>query len=471
MTGRMPSANGSWTNALSLQWDANTFVRVLRNQGYRTGLIGKSHLQDSIDRRPSEDGSNLLDLNKLGLVRRPPSGEGRAMQGPYAEAGHDWDKYERHWLHQQGPVEMPEDYYGFDTVELTLNHDDQPAGHHAEWVRAQGGDPENIGGRHNALTTFEPWSQVWQSSCPIEYYTTHFIAERSAAFIDQSAQDEHPFFLTASFPDPHHPFGVPEPYYSMYDRADIPIPETFNNDHAGSLPHLKRLASQRGKDVRGPFTFSASVEQYREAAAVELGSITLLDEGIGRILEQLKARGLAENTVIIFCSDHGDLGSDHGLMLKFAAHYQGVLRIPLLMAGPGIDPGESTSLACLLDLGRTILDLAHSEPYIGMQGESLLPVMRDPTVQIRDRVLVEEEYQADFLGHGQDLAMRTLLTKDARLTMYHGLDLGELYDLSSDPLETRNLFALPEGQELKTEMMANLVQEMITHRDLSRYPL
>ncbi|MEM7802543.1 MAG: sulfatase-like hydrolase/transferase, partial [Chloroflexota bacterium] len=126
MTGRMPSANGSWTNALSLNLNANTFVRVLHQNGYRTGLIGKSHLQDCIDRRPSPSGKNMLDLSKLGLIRNPPTGEGRADLGPYAEAGQAWDKYERHWLHREGKVEMPENYYGFDTVELTLNHDDIP---------------------------------------------------------------------------------------------------------------------------------------------------------------------------------------------------------------------------------------------------------------------------------------------------------------------------------------------------------
>lgn len=471
MTGRMPSANGSWTNALSLDWEANTFVRVLRQNGYRTGLIGKSHIQDCIDRRPSKDGSNMLDVTKLGLVRNPPKGEGRAKLGSYVEAGQDWDRYERHWLHKQGKVEMPDDYYGFDTVELALNHDDRPAGHHYYWIKEQGGDPDSFGGLAKAVEAFEPWSQVWKSSCPLEYYTTTFIAERSIAFIDEAVAEERPFFLTASFPDPHHPFGVPEPYYSMYNRADIPFPETFFNQHEGGLPHLERLASKRGSDVRGPFTFSASPKQYREATAVEYGSITLLDEGIGRIVDHLVERGVADNTVIIFCADHGDLGGEHGFMLKFAAHYQGVLRVPLLIAGPDIVPGDSDSLASLLDLGRTFLELAHCQPYIGMQGASLTPILADATAEIRDSVLIEEEYQADFVGAGKDLALRTLVTDTARLTVYHGLEQGELFDLAHDSLETNNLFDKPEGQTLKIEMMTKLLQEMIGHRDLSRYPV
>ena len=471
MTGRMPSANGSWTNALSLKLTANTFVRVLRDNGYRTGLIGKSHLQDCIDRRPSQDGSNMLDVSKLGLIRNPPQGEGRADMGPHVAAGQAWDKYERHWLHKEGKVTMPEDYYGFDTVELTLNHDDRPSGHHYYWIKEQGGDPDSIGGLANAVATFEPWSQVWKSNCPLEYYSTTFITERSLAFIDEAVDEDRPFFLTASFPDPHHPFGVPEPYYSMYDRADVSLPETFFDQHEDGLPHLARLASKRGNDVRGPFTFSISAEQYREATAVEYGAVTLLDENLGRMFDHLAERGVIDNTIIVFCADHGDFGGEHGLMLKFAAHYQGVLHIPLLIAGPEIMPGDTDSLACLLDLGRTILDLANCQPYIGMQGASLRPILDDISAEIRDSVLIEEEYQADFIGHGKDLSLRTLVTDRARLTIYHGLAQGELYDLENDPLETNNLFDKPEGQLLKMEMMTQLVQEMIGHRDLSRYPV
>ncbi|MEM7332992.1 MAG: sulfatase-like hydrolase/transferase [Chloroflexota bacterium] len=471
MTGRMPSANGSWTNALSLDWDSNTFVRVLRQNGYRTGLIGKSHLQDCIDRRPSQSGKNKLDLTKLGLIRRPPQGEGRAKAGPYVEAGQEWDKYERHWFHKEGKVTMPEDYYGFDTVELTLNHDDIPAGHHYHWIKEKGGDPEQIGGSDNALETFEPWGQVWKSNTPLEYYTTTFISERSMAFMDEAVAEKQPFFLTASYPDPHHPFGVPEPYYSLYNRDEIPIPETFQNQHEDGMPHLAKLASERGKNAMGPFTFSASLDQYREATAVEYGSITLLDEGIGRLMSHLETLGIADNTLIIFCADHGDLGGDHGLMLKFAAHYQGVLNIPLVIAGPNVSQGQTDSLASLLDVGQTILDVANCQPYIGMQGRSLVPILEDHQATVRDSVLIEESYQADFLNAGKDLCLRTLVTEDARLTMFHGLEDGELYDLGADPLETNNLYNKPEGQTLQNKMMAKLIQEMMAHRDLSRYPI
>ncbi len=468
--GRMPSATGSWTNAISLDPESNTFVRVLRNSGYKTGLFGKSHLQDCIDRRPSKDGSNMLDLSKLGLVRRPPQGEGRAVERRWQQET-DWDKWERHWLHKEGKVEMPEDYYGYDQVELTLNHDDRPGGHHYWWVKEQGGDPDTIGGLANTIDPFKPWDQVWKSNCPLEYYTTTYITDRATDMMSKAVENDEPFFITASFPDPHHPFGVPEPYYSMYDREAIPIPETFYNEHEDGMPQFKKMVSERGANKRGPFSFSPSLEQFKEATAAEYGSITLLDEGIGQLLAKLDELGIADNTVVIFCADHGELGGDHGLILKFASHHQGVIQVPFLIAAPGFDPSQTDSLACLLDIGQTVLDLAGEQPYIGMQGHSLRPVLQDGSAHVRDSVLVEEAYQADFIGLGKDHYMQSIVTDQHRLTIYFGSEMGELYDLENDPLETNNLFDDPQAAELKTQLMSKLIQEMIAHRDLSRYPV
>ena len=205
MTGRMPSTNGSWTNALSLDPDANTFPRVLHRSGYHTGLIGKSHLQDCINRTPGEGG--VLDLSKLNLKPCPPEGEGRAVERPWM-AQSDWDKYERHWFHAQGPVEMPEDYYGFSHVELTMTHNDKAGGHHYWWVKEQGGDPDSFGGVENAVKVSPDWNQIWESNTPLEYYSTTYIKERSINYIEQHAADDDPFLLVASFPDPHHPFAL-----------------------------------------------------------------------------------------------------------------------------------------------------------------------------------------------------------------------------------------------------------------------
>ena len=257
----------------------------------------------------------------------------------------------------------------------------------------------------------------------------------------------------------------------MYDPESLPLPESFYDPHEGSLPHIKRMVAERGKDARGPFTFSCNEAQLKQATAVEYGSLTLFDEALGQLLGSLERMGIADDTIIIFSADHGDMFGDHGLMLKFAAHYQGTINVPLLVSGAGIEPGESEALVGLVDLGRTILDLTDCPPYIGMQGHSLRPILEDPQAAVRDAILIEEAYQSDFLDIGQDMSLKTVVTADARLTLYQGFDGGELYDLKNDPAELNNLYGKPEAIQLQLEMVEKLAREMMAHSDLSRYPL
>ena len=206
----------------------------------------------------------------------------------------------------------------------------------------------------------------------------------------------------------------------MYADAEIPLPETFYNPHEWSLPHHRKTITKRGANTIGPLITSPSEAQFRAAARAEYGSITMLDKGIGRILDRLNALGLSGNTAIIFCSDHGDMFGDHGLMLKFGSHYDGTIRVPLLIKSPEVPAGDSDSLVSLIDIAPTILSLAACEPFIGIQGIDLQPVLKEPSTSVRDSVLIEEDLPFDMLGVGQNTSMRTLITGDARLTIYAG---------------------------------------------------
>lgn len=467
MTGRMPSVHGSWYNSIALDWDANTFVRVLRQAGYRTGLIGKSHLQDFVVRgmhRPNQS----VDFPVALPPRYPPSGTDRAVKRGRAA---DWDQWEHPLAHEAAMLMLPEDYYGFDHVELLLRHDDHGSGHYSHWLRDRGVDPATLGGPDNARQTSPHWLQIYESNTPAELYPSAYVGERAMAFLDTAQQDDAPFFLVASFPDPHHPFAVPEPYYSMYDPADIPLPATFDDPHTNTMPHYRDRLSRRGENYQGPFLFSCSEAQYRHAAAVEYGSITLLDEQVGRILTKLEETGQRENTVIIFCSDHGDMFGDHGLMLKLSTHYDGAVRVPLLIHTPDMAPGATDHLAGLIDIGPTVLELAGCESYVGMQGHSLCPLLTDPTAAVRDSVLIEEDLLNDLTGYGCNSSMRTLITPTARLTLYRGTPLGELYDLQNDPLEMDNLYGSPAGRSHQAELTEQLLRTMWDHRELAFHPL
>ena len=103
------------------------------------------------------------------------------------------------------------------------------------------------------------------------------------------------------------------------------------------------------------------------------------------MLEALERSGQRDNTFVIFTSDHGDAFGDHGLMLKGGMHYQGLVRVPLAITGPGIEPAVSHSLASSLDLAQTVLELAGVPAHHGMQGASLVPCSRIPRFCARPR--------------------------------------------------------------------------------------
>ena len=205
-------------------------------------------------------------------------------------------------------------------------------------------------------------------------------------------------------------------------------------------------------------------------AARAYGMIAMVDDGIGRVLKTLEESGLADDTIVIFTTDHGDMFGDHGMMLKGAMHYDGCIHVPLLIKAPGKEAGVSQSLVGSLDLAATALSLAGAEGYQGLQGHDLTPLLDDPSITPRDSVLIEEDQVHDMVHTGKSLRMRTLVTDAARLTVYDGLVHGELFDRVNDPNEMRNLYGQPEGAALQAEMTTRLAQAMMSHADHSPRP-
>jgi arylsulfatase A-like enzyme len=151
-------------------------------------------------------------------------------------------------------------------------------------------------------------------------------------------------------------------------------------------------------------------------------------------------------------------------------HYEGCIRVPLLVARPGSDAAVCRSLVGSIDLAQTLLELAGVPEFHGMQGSSLVPLLDDPTGCVRDHVVVEEDEMFDFLGNGRHLRMRSLVRPDARLTLYQGHEHGELFDLARDPDEMTNLFARPEGCSLRADLCEELARRLIDYADDSPKP-
>jgi arylsulfatase A-like enzyme len=445
-TGRMPSVHGTRVNGISLDWQVETFVRRLRASGYRTAHVGKSHLQ------------TMGVPTRVNPLRLAEPGEGEATR----PADTSWDGLEHvSRFEDEGRAGFPDDFYGYGHVDMVTLHGDMCSGHYLQWLRERVGDYAGLRGSANAIRRCEHWAQVYQTAVPVELYPTSYVTEHAVAQIEAAASDERPFFLHCSYPDPHHPFTPPGDYAERYDPGEILLPESFDDPHINSMPHVKAMIEKRGTPGLSVHGWAVNEDQYRHAAAAEYGMIELIDVGVGQLLGALERAGVADDTVIVFTSDHGDMFGDHGLMLKHALHYEGCTRVPLVIAHPDRPSSRTNQLASSIDLAPTFLELAGAPAYHGMQGHSLVPALGDPSASVRDAVLIEEDEPEDWVDAGVALRMRTLVTPRGRITTYRGHERGELYDHENDPLELENLWDRPESRSLQSDMLWALHQAML----------
>jgi len=445
LTGRLPSAHGVVFNDRSLDWGANTFVRRLADAGYHTGHVGKAHIQIHARHMfPAKDGSPVGH-------RGWPAG---------------WDRFESADYYADedpGPVT---DFYGYQHAEFCLGHGAASGGHHLHWALERGLDPSTAGTgpKGPADTRSKNWWQVLKPAYDEGLHSTEFVTDRAVDYIESAPSRDQPWFLFASYPDPHHPYAVPGDWYERHDPADMVLPETFSDPIDGLPAHLRNMKPLGG--ARGPMRIHEAA--LRDAMAAEFGSIELIDAGVGRILTALESSGQADDTIVIFTADHGDMFGDHGFMLKGGMVFEGTTRVPLVISAPQGQPARTPSLASSLDIGSTILDLVGVESYDGVQGTSLAPLLEDPGAQVRDHVLIEEDVPDYGLWENHVPAhSRTIVTADARMTRYSSGE-GELYDLDADRAERTNLFEQSGAVALRQRLTDEFADAVVAAGDFAR---
>ncbi|MET1088638.1 MAG: sulfatase-like hydrolase/transferase [Arthrobacter sp.] len=457
LTGRWPSVHGTRCNGIPLDPETSTFVRSLAHAGYRTAAVGKLHHQNmGWDFEPDQAGQihntdpGLLDpaVRRAVERERPPG----------------WDQWENRERHEQGLVQMPEDYYGYQEVDLVIGHGDAPGGHWVHWARERGVDPQVQGGYAAGRDALPGWDQVYTTSIPLQAHPSTYVGERAAERIKEAAAGEDPFFLFVSFPDPHHPFAPPAEYSALYDGASVALPNGFEQDHSASPEHIRTMVKDRGTPNPDPtMTFAVNEEQYRRAAAAQFGLIELMDRQVGAILDALVDSGQEEDTIIVFTSDHGDMFGDHGLMLKHFVHYESVTRVPLAIRIPGRGAKaieHSNALVSTADLAPTMLDLARVRPFHGIQGLSLRPLLDGSVDAVREAVLIEEDQPFSIDGLRAPVRMRTVVTENGRLTRYFGAPGVEVYDHRNDTAELHNVAGEPGAAALQRSLELALLEEM-----------
>ncbi|HEY0946671.1 MAG TPA: sulfatase-like hydrolase/transferase [Opitutaceae bacterium] len=436
ITGLWPSRHGAWSLGTKLPEDVPTVGARLQEAGYRTSLIGKAHFQP------------------LAATPGHPSIEAYPTL-------HD----DTFWRGFHGP------FYGFEHVELTRNHTDEGhAGqHYGQWLEARGCADWRRYFRPPAGTKDD---SVHRWAIPEKYHYNAWIAERTAAGMDRARVEGRPFFLWASFFDPHPPYLAPEPWDTLYDWRRLQAPEIDPGEHdvnprhhrltQEEAPDFSAWEEQGGHRVLGFHSHRRDRERRQRDMAVYYGMVSLLDKYVGRILHHLEVSGLADNTLVVFTSDHGHLFGQHGLVAKGPFHYEDLLRVPLITRFPGRIPARRRDprLQTLVDLPATFLACAGLEVPATMSARSQWATWADPEAPGRDCVLVENRHQPTTVH------LNTLVTARYKLTVYRQGGVGELFDLQEDPGERRNLWAEPAAQEVKRQLLERMVRAEMENQPL-----
>jgi arylsulfatase A-like enzyme len=464
MTGRMPSVHDVRSNGIPLSMSAVTFVDLLREAGYRTALIGKSHLQNFTPHAP--------------IVKRPAPRQGFHEPAPALRQALrdqlDNPKYEQetpeYWTSPGARVQTP--FYGFDHVTLVRAHGDEPGGDYDRWLVARDPKAKALLGPKNSLPHDYSVPQAYRTAIPAELYATAFLGERACAYLKEAGRDA-PFFLMVSFPDPHHPFNPPGKYWDMYKPEQMAVPEAFSRNDWTPPELIRNIIRDReaGKaNLAGMGTIGVSAREAQEARALTCGMIACIDDAIGSVLRALDDSGRAGDTLVIFTSDHGDHLGDHRLMLKGAEQYQSIVRVPFIWADPqhSSRPARTRALASTMDISATILERARIEPYSGIQAKSFLPVIERGEA-VRDAVFIQYDHQAPNSGTDVPARVHTLIDDRYRVSVFHGTGWGELYDLKDDPGEFDNLWDDPAHASTRARMVERLLAAEIEHVD--RVPL
>jgi len=438
ITGTYPSQHGAYSLGTKLDERKHTVGEDFRAAGYRTALIGKAHFQPlaGTPEFPSlEAYPTLQDLDFW-----------RGFHGPF---------------------------YGFEHVELARNHTDEPhvGQHYAIWLEERGcANWRDYFRKPTGPADYDLQRFRWAITERFHYNV--WIAEKTNAQLAEAAAQGQPFFCWASFFDPHPQCMAPEPWDTMYDPAALTLPRLRPGEHDRNPPHF-RLTQEDSPDfsayyvpdghrLHGMFSHRCDEAYLRRTLAVYYGMVSLLDKYVGVILDRLAQLGLAEDTLVVFTSDHGHFLGQHGLVAKGPFHYEDMLRVPFIVRWPGHVPAgrRSTALQSLVDLPQTFLSFCGIPEPRGMTGVNQRAVWEGHATRARDHVLVENNHQPWTVD------LRTYVDERWKLTVYLNRPYGELFDLRDDPGEFNNRWDDPDYAAVKSELLLKFL-----HAEMAREPI
>ncbi|WP_220443996.1 sulfatase-like hydrolase/transferase [Pararhodobacter zhoushanensis] len=418
-TGRYVRSHGSTYNGVPLRVGEPMLGDHLREAGMDCVLLGKTHMtpdRDGMARlgieadsligvRSAECGFDPFDRHDGLHPSKHPGGGGEAYQAYLRAKGYDGDNLWEEWT----------------------NSAEGPAGERLNgWLWAHSDKPARVA---------EADSE------------TAYLTDRAMAFIDGAIAKGKPWCAHLSYIKPHWPYLAPAPYHNLYGAEDLLDPVRSESELADPHPLYAAFTQERHA-----LTLCRDGGRERVIPAY-MGLIQQIDDHLGRLFAFLEDRGIADQTVIAFTSDHGDYLGDHWLGEKYLFHDASV-KVPLILYDPAPEADAtrgttSDALVEMIDLAPTFLELAGAapKPHV-LEGHSLLPLLRDPTAGLaRTHVFSEYDYASD-----QVRVKLGTSVQDSRLTMVfdgrwkmidcRGLP-PMLFDLETDPDELCDLGRAP----------------------------
>ncbi len=431
ITGQYPSQHGAYSLGTKLLENRHTVGEDFLQAGYRTSLVGKAHFQ------PLRESNEFSSLESY----------------PILQDLDFWSKFNQN-------------FYGFEHIELARNHTDEAhvGQHYAIWLQEKG--------CHNWRDYFrsptgnnDTQRRKWL--IPEEFHYNTWIAERTNTLLDQYHQNEDNFFLWASFFDPHPKYLVPEPWDNMYDPTEITVPSLVPGEHDKNPPHFQMTQEPKpdfssyresGQGIHGCHSHLHDRDELAKDIAIYYGMVSMMDHYIGQIVDHLDHLGLAENTLVVFTSDHGHFYGHHGLTAKGPFHYEDVIRVPMIVRQPGKVPAgkKSTALQTLVDYAPTFLSAANIKIPYSMTGQDQTSVWyNEDNILERNHVMVENRHEPTTIH------LKTYIEDRYKITVYYNQTYGELFDLKTDPDEINNLWNNPYFVGIKSELMAKFLSAQL----------
>ncbi len=288
-----------------------------------------------------------------------------------------------------------------------------------------------------------------------QYHTDGLMAEDADWVLERCAKrKDRPFFLAVGFFRPHTPYVAPkEPYFGWYPEKEMRVVANVQEDQsdipAAGLASYKKEQDKLTDDLR------------RQSLQAYYACISFMDAQVGRVIDSLDRLGLAENTIIVFTSDHGYHTGEHGLWQKMSL-FEESARVPMLIVAPGVTAkgGVAKSPVSHIDLFPTLTELCGVNAPSNIQGQSLVPMLKDPSVVGRGWAITQVTRGAvgpraaqNPNAKGKSFFGYSLRTPRWRYTEWDQGNQGrELYDHDKDPLEQTNLAMKPEYAKTVDEL-------------------